>query len=112
MTTGREFPGTAAQALPSDHREAVLVGRAWRPDVAGPSVVTVRDEDVYDISRSFATMRDLCQQPRPAQAAAAAEGERIGTVDELLGATPADAAVPYGPGCCPQPASRPSRHPA
>ena len=38
-----------------------LVGRAWRPDVDGPSLVAVRADGLYDISRVFPTMRDLAE---------------------------------------------------
>ena len=40
---------TSAHAmLPADHNEATLVGRIWRPDVGGPSVVTLRGGELVD----------------------------------------------------------------
>lgn len=71
--------------LPSDGTAGTLVGRAWRPDVKGPSVVAIRAGGVFDISRTFPTMRDLCEAP---QAAAAAAGERIGDLAAILANTP------------------------
>jgi fumarylacetoacetate (FAA) hydrolase family protein len=77
-----------AGTLPADGAAGTLVGRAWRPDVDGPSVVVVRADGVFDLSREVATMRDLCEAPRPAAAVGAAAGERIGTLAELLANTP------------------------
>ena len=74
--------------LPADGTAGTLVGRVWRPDVQGPSVVAVRADGVYDISRSFPTMRDLGETGDPASSVAAARGERIGTVASILVNTP------------------------
>jgi fumarylacetoacetate (FAA) hydrolase family protein len=74
--------------LPADGTAGTLVGRVWRPDVQGPSVVAVRADGVYDISRFFPTMRDLGETGDPATSVAAAQGERIGTVASILVNTP------------------------
>ncbi len=74
----------ARTALPVDAGAAALAGRVWRPDVAGPSVVAVRDGRVIDISRAFPTMRDLCEMADPAAALRAAEGEDIGAFSDIL----------------------------
>ncbi len=74
--------------LPDDVEQAVLAGRVWRPDVAGPSVVTVRDGELVDVSAVFPTVRDLCETDDPASALRSAEGERIGRVDTVLANTP------------------------
>lgn len=74
--------------LPVDGTAGTLVGRVWRPDVQGPSVVAVRADSVYDISRSFPTMRDLGETGDPAASVAAARGERISTVASILVNTP------------------------
>ena len=72
----------------------VLAGRVWRPDVDGPSVVAIRRDggavNVVDVSRSFATMRDLCETASPARALAEAEGEPLGPLEPILANTPAD----------------------
>ncbi|MGQ4511518.1 fumarylacetoacetate hydrolase family protein [Streptomyces sp. DW26H14] len=88
MTTIPDFPGSATDVLPVDHDEATLVGRVWRPDVAGPSTVVIRDRTAFDITGTFPTVRDLCEHPEPARAARHAAGEPVGTVDGLLDATP------------------------
>ena len=72
--------------LPEDAGRATLVGRAWRPDVGGPSVVVVRDGEVVDITgRDHPTVRDLLEAADPAAAARAASGTPLGTVAALVG---------------------------
>lgn len=83
--------------LPVDGAKGALAGRVWRPDVDGPSVVAVRDSGVFDISRSFPTMRDLCEAKDPAAALAAAGGERIGSIEEILANTAPDGRNPAKP---------------
>ena len=75
-------------ALPDDHERAVLVGRVWRTDVGGPSVVAVRGAEVIDISATAPTMRDLCEAPLPAALAIDTEGEPIGLLTDILANTP------------------------
>ena len=76
--------------LPTDWPHACLVGRVWRPDVQGPSVVVVRDGALLDISETFPTMRDLCEAQKPAASVAALSGEPVGALDELLRNSPPD----------------------
>ena len=82
---------TLAKTLPADAGKATLAGRIWRPDLDGPSVVAIRDGQVFDITRDFATMRDLCEQPDPASALRAAGGEALGPLEPILANTPPDA---------------------
>jgi fumarylacetoacetate (FAA) hydrolase family protein len=83
--------------LPNDAANAVLAGRVWRPDVGGPSVVAVRDGALVDVSATFPTMRDLCEAVDPAAGLRGAQGERIGSVDAVLGNTPVDGRDPAMP---------------
>jgi fumarylacetoacetate (FAA) hydrolase family protein len=76
--------------LPTDATAGTLVGRVWRPDLAGPSVAAIRPDGVFDISRAFATMRDLCESADPAAGVAAATGERIGDLAAILANTAED----------------------
>ncbi|MBD0416098.1 fumarylacetoacetate hydrolase family protein [Oryzicola mucosus] len=64
---------------------ASLVGRVWRPELEGPSVVRIAGDRVIDITATFPTMRDLCEVDDPARALRAAHGEDIGAVADLLG---------------------------
>jgi fumarylacetoacetate (FAA) hydrolase family protein len=81
---------TAATTLPADGLAGALVGRVWRPDVDGPSVVVARDGALFDVAAAFATMRDLAEAAEPAAAARTAPGERLGAIDEILANTPPD----------------------
>ena len=52
---------------------------------------------MFDISRAFATMRDLCELPDPAATVAAAKGDRIGDLDAILANTAEDKRDPNKP---------------
>jgi fumarylacetoacetate (FAA) hydrolase family protein len=70
--------------LPADGCTGALAGRVWRPDVEGPSVVSIRDDGVFDITHAFPTMRDLCETLDPAKSLRAAKGEKIGSLEMIL----------------------------
>lgn len=71
-------------SLPEDCCAGTLIGRVWRPGI-GPAVVLVRDDGVFDISRSATTMAGLLNLPDPVAAArGAARDQRIGDIAELL----------------------------
>ncbi len=71
------------------------LGRIWRPDVQGPSVVTLRDGHVIDITSTRAPLvRDICEMDDPLAYVQAAEGERVGTLDEIA-SNPVGGAQPY-----------------
>lgn len=83
-----DFPPSAAGTLPEDG--GVLVGRVWRPDVGGPSVVAVRADGVHDVTSAFPTVRDLCERAEPARDLAAATGPKVGELADLLANTPVE----------------------
>jgi fumarylacetoacetate (FAA) hydrolase family protein len=74
--------------LPDDAAHAILVGRVWQPDRNGPSVVTIRDGEVFDITAISPTMRDLCEISDPAVHVRSLQGEPLGPVEALLANTP------------------------
>ncbi len=78
-------------ALPRDGAAGALAGRVWRPDVEGPAVVAIRGDGVFDISRAYPTMRDLCETANPARALREASGEPLGALQAILANTPPDA---------------------
>jgi fumarylacetoacetate (FAA) hydrolase family protein len=87
---------TAREILPADGCRGALVGRVWRPDVAGPSVVAIRaDADgaarIVDVTAAFPTVSDLCEARDPAAALRGAQGEDLGSLDAVLANTPPDA---------------------
>ena len=86
-----------ALTLPEDGTTGTLVGRAWIPaasgTMAGPSLVAIRADGVYDLSRDFATMSGLLEQAQPVAAARAVRGRRIGSVDSVQFLAPCDLQV-------------------
>jgi fumarylacetoacetate (FAA) hydrolase family protein len=79
---------TAAATLPADGCAGALAGRVWLPQWAGPAVVAVRQEELYDISRVAPTMRDLAEMSDAAAVVRDGKGERIGSLCEVLANTP------------------------
>ncbi len=72
--------------VPEDRGDAALVGRLWRPDVDGPSLVVVRGDELVDITCSdHPTMRDLLEADDPAATARAASGETVAKLPDLAG---------------------------
>ncbi|RAH38415.1 fumarylacetoacetate hydrolase family protein [Halomonas sp. SL1] len=88
---------TTCNILPDDADRALLVGRVWRDTPhPGPALIVVRDGRVVDISASVACMADLLERDDAAAFVAAAEGEDLGPVEELLARSLAEAPeAPY-----------------
>ncbi len=84
-------------SLPVDGTSGALVARIWRPELAGPSVVALRGDDVVDLTTTFPTVRDLCEEADPATALKSADGERVGSLADLLTNTPPDSRNPARP---------------
>ena len=85
----------AMQWLPEDGLAGTLVGRAWVPGpIAGPSVIALRPDGVYDLSAHFATMSDLLDAADPAAQVRAAPGRHVGTLDQLMAGTAAQSDDP------------------
>jgi fumarylacetoacetate (FAA) hydrolase family protein len=73
------------RVLPQDGLAGTLVGRVWRAGTpAGPAVVALRPEGVFDLSKHFATMSTLLETDAPSQAVRSVAGEYLCTVDALL----------------------------
>jgi fumarylacetoacetate (FAA) hydrolase family protein len=85
------FQISVSETVPSDFGDGAWGGRVWRPEVEGPAVIALRREGVVDVTRRFATMSALCETSNPAAALRAAEGEVVGSLEEILANTPADA---------------------
>jgi fumarylacetoacetate (FAA) hydrolase family protein len=86
----------AAFILPDDFANAALMGRVWRPDLAGPAVVAIREKGVFDISDEFPTASQLAASD-PAEALRATKGVRIGSLQDILNNTPPDTRDPTKP---------------
>jgi fumarylacetoacetate (FAA) hydrolase family protein len=86
-----------AATLPSDGFAGALAGRVFRPDVAGPSVVALRNTGVFDVSAQFSTVSELCEADDPAAALSRTQGEWLGSVGDILANTPPEARDPAKP---------------
>jgi fumarylacetoacetate (FAA) hydrolase family protein len=65
--------------------EGTFVGRIWRADAKGPSLVVVRDGSIHDItSRDLPTMRDLLEKDDPVGFLRSRNGETVGGLGTLL----------------------------
>jgi fumarylacetoacetate (FAA) hydrolase family protein len=76
----------------------LFVGRAWNPAAAGPSVVTIRDGQLIDItSKQAPTLSALLEQPDPAAFVRAATGQPLGDLETIAANTTGkpDATLPY-----------------
>src|SRR5919112_5142910 len=78
-----------ARILPADRFQGALVGRVWRPGI-GPSVVAVREDGLFDISSTCSTVSGLAAMDDPAGMVKSARGERIGSLEEIVGNTAPD----------------------
>ena len=77
------------QWLPEDGFAGTLIGRAWVPgdaigQAAGPSVVALREDGVFDLSEAAPTMSGLLELADPAAVVRNTRGRYIGTADSLL----------------------------
>ena len=79
-----EFSLTAEQILPDDSANASLIGRVWRPDLEGPSVVVLRNGNLIDITGSKPTMTDLINADAPTAAADDAIGVDLGPAAAII----------------------------
>jgi len=73
-----------SQLLDAAASAGLFVGRVWNPKVSGPSIVTIRDGQLIDItSRDAPTLSALLERDDPAAFVRAAKGEAIGTLEDV-----------------------------
>ncbi|TPG22138.1 fumarylacetoacetate hydrolase family protein [Variovorax guangxiensis] len=82
---------SSAQAtLPGDADSALLIGRVWVPGPGGgPTLVTVREGQLFDIGDLAPTMSMLLDRPDAAAAVRAAPGGALGSLADWLADTAA-----------------------
>ncbi|MBO9127127.1 MULTISPECIES: fumarylacetoacetate hydrolase family protein [unclassified Rhizobium] len=62
----------------------LFVGRVWNPAAEGPSLVTIRDQQVIDItSKDVATMSALLERPDLVAFVRSANGKSLGTLEDI-----------------------------
>ena len=70
---------------------ATLLGRVWNAVEQGPSVVTIRDGQVIDItSKNAPLVRDICEMDTPDSYVQGAAGVALGSVGDILSAPTGD----------------------
>jgi fumarylacetoacetate (FAA) hydrolase family protein len=69
---------SARTCVPRDQGSPLLLGRAWVPAEAGPSVIAVRGDQAVDLTRSYPTVSHCLNVAAPAEIRAA-----IGAAPEL-----------------------------
>lgn len=66
-------------------KEGSFLGRIWNADVQGPSVVTIRDGQILDITSTTAPLvRDICEMDSPVEYVMNAQGKLMGSVEDFL----------------------------
>ena len=76
---------SSVPCLPGGHAPSILVGRLWVPDITGPSLVCVRDGDVFDLSNVAPTCSQLLELDNPVAAIRSARGlPRVAPFNDVL----------------------------
>ncbi len=89
---------SVAACLPEDYEQAVLVGRAWVPDTPpGPAVITIRGDDVVDLSAHAPTVAEFLDREDRVSLAKTAEGPVVGSLAAVLANSAHDAKDPDSP---------------
>jgi len=82
---------SVTDTLPSDGLAGTLVGRAWVPATqsmpAGPAVVVLRADGVFDISDAAPTISSLLEREDPVATVRAASGRWLGKLDTIIANT-------------------------
>lgn len=92
---------TLEATLPEDFASGsgpALAGRVWSPEAAGPSVVAVRGEQLFDITHLAPTMRDLAERADAADLVRNSEARGAFALADVLANTPEagrDASKPW-----------------
>ena len=74
-----------------EYNLGTILGRVWNAVDKGPSVITIRDGQVIDITTKKApTVRDICEMDDPAAYVHSVAGRLLGTVEEIRAATVSD----------------------
>ncbi len=76
----------------------LFVGRAWNPAAEGPSLVTIRDQQLIDItSKDVPTMSALLERPDLVAFVRSANGKPLGTLEDIAANSTGkpDASRPY-----------------
>jgi fumarylacetoacetate (FAA) hydrolase family protein len=79
---------TASQhILPADFQDAILIGRVWDPSTQGPRVVSVRGDEVFDLTADVRTVAELMERENPADTVLLGMGTPRWDLPELVAAS-------------------------
>jgi len=93
--------GADMSFLMADEQVGVFLGRVWVPDANGPSVVTLRDGHLFDITCPAApTVRDICEMVDPVAYGNAAKGTDLGPLDTIAAADTDNLSTTHMPAPC------------
>lgn len=82
--------------LSEEERKGTFVGRVWRPEAKGPSVVTIRGSEIVDITaRAAPTVSEICEFDDPAAYVQNAQGEGLGKIGAIAANQPGDLSKPH-----------------
>lgn len=74
-----------------DDLSGLWLGRVWLPQVEGPAVVTLRGDQVIDITaKGAATASEICELDDPAEFVRTAAGKPLGSLEDIGAATVGD----------------------
>jgi fumarylacetoacetate (FAA) hydrolase family protein len=74
----------------------IFLGRIWSPRADGPSVVTIRDAAVVDITSAAAPLvSDICEMEDPASYVRNAAGKAVAPLAEIAANRPGDLSKPH-----------------
>lgn len=77
-----------------DDHAGLWLGRVWLPEAAGPTVVTLRDGAVVDVTaKGAATVSEICEGEDPAGFLRAVPGRVLGMLDEIAQARVGDPSI-------------------
>ncbi|WP_368498243.1 fumarylacetoacetate hydrolase family protein [Herbiconiux sp. A18JL235] len=76
----------AGSTLPDDADRALLIGRAWLPELHGPSVIAVRGDEAVDLTAVFPTTSELVEQATDASAirSVVADAPTVASIAEMI----------------------------
>lgn len=79
---------TQQNTMPGDANQAILIGRAWvSGNPSGPSLIIIRENNVFDLSTHFATLSEFLETDNPIAHLENTPGVRLCSLDELLANT-------------------------
>lgn len=76
--------------------QGTWLGRVWDPVAGGPCLVTIRDQNVLDITaKGAATVSAILERNQPAAHVQQAEGRSLGTLDTIFANQVGDRTLPH-----------------